>query len=174
MDFSNELVVLEYVFAAQVAFGRKREELVEWDFELSIRAHNGKAGSQSYQHRRQIRRVNYERRPTAENRVVLVLSGCGKALRATLFQTLCFFQAKVPAARPLAEVTSDSPEVTNLLCGDRVRSLRQPRVATTYQRILFHLSQGHQRSDSQAAFRVSRDFIEAANSFEVYHSLRPR
>src|SRR5205814_7600931 len=107
-------VVLQNVFAPQVSIGGQREELVQRDRALAVRANNRHGGTQRQQHRRQIRWMHNVRWAAAEDCVVLVLSGGRVAFAAAFLQADNFFQTKVPAARALTEISAYSTEVANL------------------------------------------------------------
>src|SRR5713226_1662430 len=112
--------------------------------------------------------------PTTQDRVILVLAGCGVTLRSALLQTHNFFETKVPAARALAEVATNRTKIANLRCSNRMRRFGKTWKIATYHWVLFKLSQRDQRADAQSAFAVCYDPIEPPNTFKINQARRPR
>src|SRR5262245_46342899 len=108
---------------------------------------------------------------TTDNRVVLVFTGGGVALRTTFLKTDNFFQPKVPAARSLAEIAGNGAKVADLRRGYRVRSLREAGKILNHGRVFYQLRKRNQRADSQT-LRVGLDLIHAAYVFQIYQARR--
>src|SRR6185295_19341068 len=90
-----------------------------------------------------------------------------------LLQANHFFKSKIPAARTLAEISSDCSQVTNLRRSDRVCGFRESRETLSHFGMFFELCQGHQRADCETCFGVALNLVESANALEVDQARRP-
>src|SRR5437016_67290 len=118
--------------------------------------------------------MNDVRRPTAEDRVILVLACGGITFRAALLQTDNFLQTKIPAARTLAQIATNRTKIPNLRGSNGMRGFSETRKCLKHSRILFQLRERNQRAQAQSAFAVALDLIESAHAFQINHARWPR
>ena len=86
----------------------------------------------------------------AEDAVVLVLTLEGKALLATLSQTVEIAPV-VPAARLLAKIPADGSLVAELRAGDGLGCVCEPGVTLRNRGVGSHVRHRGQRTDAQTA-----------------------
>src|SRR5262245_29148737 len=112
-DVRQDLLVLEDVLLEDVLDGGHREVVGGGNFTLAVRTENPELRAVRHQRHRKARRMDdVARAVVAEDRVVLVLAGDGKAARTALLEAHEFLVAVVPTARALVDVAADGTLVS--------------------------------------------------------------